>query len=40
MEQKKEITAIYAKNPNRYHRYLIDEAQGIAGNQWIFKSIA
>jgi len=25
MEKKKEITAIYAKDSNRYHRDLIDE---------------
>jgi hypothetical protein len=40
MEQKKEITVIYAKDSNRYHRDLIDEGQGIVGNQWIFQSIA
>jgi len=40
MEQKKEITAIYAKDSNRYHCYLNDEGLGIAGNQWIFQSIA
>jgi hypothetical protein len=39
MEKKKEITAIYTKDSNRYHRDLIDEGQGIAGNQWIFQSI-
>ena len=32
MKQKKEITAIYTKDSNRYYRYLINEGQGIAGN--------
>jgi len=40
MEQKKGITAIYVRDSNRYRRYLIDEDQGIAGNQCIFQSIA
>jgi len=40
MEQKKKIMAISVRDSKRYHRYLIDECQGIAGNQCIFQGIA
>jgi len=39
-ERKASSGTISIKDSNRYHRYLIDESQGIAGNQWIFQSIA
>jgi len=32
-----EVTATYDQDSKRYHRYLIDEGQGIVGNLYIPK---
>lgn len=37
MEEKKEVTATYDRDSKRYHRYLIDEGQGITGTLYIPK---
>ena len=33
----KAITATYDRDSKRYHRYIIDEAQGIVGNLYVPK---
>ena len=38
MEEKKvEVTARYDKDSKRYHRYLIEEGQGIVGTIYVSK---
>jgi len=37
MTEKKEITASYDQDSKRYHRYVIDEGQGIVGNIYVPK---
>jgi hypothetical protein len=37
MEKKKEITATFDRDSKRYHRYLIDEGQGVVGTIYIPK---
>lgn len=37
MAEKKEITASYDQDSKRYHRYVIDEGQGIVGNIYVPK---
>ncbi len=37
MEKKKEITATFDQDSKRYHRYLIDEGQGVVGTIYIPK---
>jgi len=36
--EKRRITAIYERDTKRYHRFLIDEGQGITGSLYIPKS--
>ena len=35
----KEITATYDRDSKRYHRYIIDEGQGIVGNVYVPKDV-
>ena len=35
--EKTELTASYDQDSNRYHRYVIDEGQGIVGNIYVPK---
>jgi hypothetical protein len=37
VEEKVEVTATYDRDSKRYHRYLIDEDQGITGTLYIPK---
>lgn len=37
MEDKKEVTATFDQDSKRYHRYIIDEGQGIVGTIYIPK---
>ena len=37
MTEKKEITASYDQDSKRYHRYVIDDGQGIVGNIYVPK---
>jgi hypothetical protein len=37
MTENTEITASYDQDSKRYHRYVIDEGQGIVGNIYIPK---
>jgi hypothetical protein len=37
MTEKTEIVASYDQDSKRYHRYVIDEGQGIVGNIYIPK---
>ena len=37
MEKKVEVTATYDQDSKRYHRYLIDEGQGVTGTVYIPK---
>jgi len=34
----KQLTATYDQDSKRYHRYIIDEGQGVVGNIYIPKS--
>ena len=34
-----ELTATYDQDSKRYHRYIIDEGQGIVGNLYISKEV-
>jgi len=38
LEEKIVITASYDRDSKRYHRYLIDEGQGVTGTVYIPKS--
>ena len=38
MEEKVEVTATYDRDSKRYHRYMIDEGQGITGTLYIPKA--
>jgi hypothetical protein len=38
LEEKVVITASYDRDSKRYHRYLIDEGQGVTGTVYIPKS--
>ena len=35
---EKQITATYDQDSKRYHRYIIDEGQGIVGNLYVPKN--
>jgi hypothetical protein len=37
LDEKLEVTATYDRDSKRYHRYLIDEGQGITGTVYIPK---
>jgi hypothetical protein len=37
LEEKLEVTATYDRDSKRYHRYLIDEGQGVTGTVYIPK---
>ena len=38
MEEKLVVTATYDRDSKRYHRYLIDDGQGITGTVYIPKN--
>ena len=39
MADKVEVTATYDQDSKRYHRYIIDEGQGIVGNVYVPKDV-